>query len=253
MSEGESVFSMDNFTVTSHQVPSAGNDNHAPSINTNYANGSRINTANFLAGPSIKASQEQVIVYSHDKSGLQSQSIYIRGKLDIVVEKDELYFNKEKYDHQVKGPYVEKHHQWTREEYNRYTSIIFNDHVKYTEHKGSTLANLLNKSDIVKDHHHSEYKKGRSTIVTGEDRTTIRGERVSMVARDTKWVALDLSFTLAKGALAYLETSAKALTATAEGIDLNPYLAKLLPYGFLARTGVLDLMASMAPIGTIRV
>jgi hypothetical protein len=101
MADKNSVFAMNNLTVTSTTVPNAGADNHIP-IKGSAGNWKSITGSAFLKG--LEPGQEQVLVNSGDQSiAVQKNRMTIIGENEILEVIKHLGL-KTGIEHYIEGP-----------------------------------------------------------------------------------------------------------------------------------------------------
>jgi hypothetical protein len=194
--QNASVFDMTDFTVTRRIAQSYMDDVKVP-IDQGAASGSRITGTNFLDG--IKPGQEQILIHSGDQSIHidETQWVRIKKKRDTEVGEEELYANKAKYDHQVYGEYVHKHHNKTTEDHVLETTVLYRAHVKVTENQGDTRIRNIHEKIIIHGDQSTIFYGARSLYLDGTDSKRVDGsdfkevygvDTKSVLGADTKMV-----------------------------------------------------------------
>jgi hypothetical protein len=247
-----SVFDMSNFIVTRRVASNYKDDIKIP-IDRGVASGQRITLPGFLAG--IKPGQDQILIHTDDQSIHidKTQWVRITEKRDTEVGQDELYVNKQKYDHQVIGPYVHKYHNTTREEYVLDTNIDYYQHIRQKEHVGDTRIRNIQDTTII---HGSEFTMAtgtRTRLMWGVDTTLTAPIRMTGIGGlELKAALVDSAFSLAKDSSCLIEGKANIVQSQIGCGKTDVRLVNFAPFGFLVRAGIFCAKGVAAAVGSIR-
>jgi hypothetical protein len=248
-----SVFNMTDFTITRRIVQCYLDDVRIP-INDGAASGDRITGLDFLNG--IQPGQEQIIIHSGDQSIHidKTQWVRILERRDTEVGQKELYVNHAKYNHQVFGPYIHKHHDKTIEAHVLETKVDYYGHVKVKEHVGDTRIRNIEETIIITGTQHTEFNGKRSLYIKGTDSKQVDGGDMKGVnGTDTKVVyGLDSAYALFKNAITFMDMKGSLYEQKWFGVqgDIGLFLADVK--AGLLRTGVMCAKAVGTAIGSIR-